>query len=112
MSENSHTADWFKSLLSNRVDKTTKHGTDTWNAFANLKGVSSNLGHEGKTHSKFKPFSPIEMMAFIGLATMNGLTPSMRFEHKFKSQMEDPLLEMICVLGSLERARRWKEFKH
>ena len=89
LSENCHPADWFKAFLSNRAGKITKHGTDVWNAFTNLKGLLSNLGHQSRTYSKFKRFSPIEIMVFVGLVTLNRLTPSMSFEHKFKSQMED-----------------------
>ena len=52
-SENSHPADWFKLLLSNRVGETTKCGTDTWNNFTNLKGLLPNLGHQGRIHLNF-----------------------------------------------------------
>ena len=91
ITENSHPADWFKLFLPNRVDKETEYGTDTQNTCTNLKGLLSNIGHEGRTYSKFKPFTPNEMMAFIGLLILNRLQPSMQFEYKFKSQIEDPV---------------------
>ena len=112
--ENSHPADWFKLFLPNRVDKVTKCGTDAWNTYTNLKGLLSNIGHEGRTYSKFKPFTPNEMMAFIGLLMLNGLQPSMRFEHKFKSQIEDPVAgnDLCARIFGENGSRRWKEFKH
>ena len=91
LSENSHPTDWFKAFLSNRVDEATKHGTGTQNTFTNLKGLPSNLGYQNRTCSKFKPLSPIEMMVFVGLAVLDGLMPSTRFECTFKIQMEPPV---------------------
>ena len=114
LTTSSHPADWFKAFLSNKVDKTVKYGTDLWTTYTNLKGLLSNIGHHGRTYSAFKPFSPLEIMNFIGLIIFNGLVPSMRFEYKFKTQMEDPVAgNDLCARVFGENAeRRWKEFKY
>jgi len=75
----------------NWVNKVNKYGTDLWTTYTNLKGLLSNIGHNRRSYSRFKPFTPIEVIAHIGLIILNGLIPSMRFEYKFKSQIEDPV---------------------
>ena len=57
----------------------------------NLKGLLSNIGHEVRTYSKFKPSTPNKMIVFIVLLILNGLQLSMQFDYKFKSQIEDPV---------------------
>ena len=113
LSENSHPADWFKALLSNRVGKTTKCKAGTWNTFPNLKGLLPNLGHQDRTCSKFEPLSPIEMVALVRLAMLSRLMPSTRFESKFKSQIEDPFAgnDSCARIFRDNGARLWKEFK-
>ena len=51
----------------------------------------SNVGHDERSYSKFKPFTLIEIIAFLRFINLNGLISSMRFKHKFKSQIEDPV---------------------
>ena len=90
ISENSNLEYWFKTFLENKLNRTHKHSTNAWNACANMKGLLSIIGYEGQLHQGFKDFSPMEMMAFIGLIMLNSLTLRMRL-HKFKTQQEDPV---------------------
>ena len=54
------------------------------------------------------------MMAFVGLIMLNGLIPSVHFEQKFKSQMEDPVagIDSCARIFGENGARRRKEFTH
>ena len=52
-------------------------------------------------------------MTFIGLITLNAMMSSMAFEHKFKTQQEDPLVGNdfhARVFGEIAN-RHWTEFK-
>ena len=110
----SHPANWFKEFLVNKVDKNVKYGTDLWTTYTNLKGLLSNIGHHSCTYSAFKPFSLLEIMNFIRLIIFNGLVPSMRFEYKFKTQIEDPVAgnDLFARVFRENAERYWKEFKY
>ena len=88
-----HPANWFKAFLGNKVDKVCKYRTDLCTAYTNLKGLLSNISYKSQSYSKFKWFTSIKIIDFIGLIILNSLIPSMRFECKFKTQIEDPIVD-------------------
>ena len=71
------------------------------------------LGYEGQPCQGFNAFSPVEIMAFIGLIALNSLTLRMIFEHNFKTQQEDPVArnDLCARIFGENKNRRWKEFK-
>ena len=65
-----------------------------------MKVLLSTLGNERRYFQDFKSFLPVEMMAFFGLITLNGLTSRMRSENEFKTQEEDPAAgNDVCELS-------------
>ena len=78
-----------------------------------MKGILSNLGCEGQSHQGFKAFSPVQMVAFIGLIIFNILIPKMKFEHDFKTQQENYVVanDLSDRIVGDKKSRCWKEFK-
>ena len=99
----SHPVDLFKAFLANKVDTTVKYSTDLQTTYMNLKGLLSNIRHYSRIYSAFKPFSLLEIINFIALIIFNGLVPSMRFEYKFKTQIEDHVASKIYTQQFLKR---------
>ena len=107
MLEIAHPVDWFKAFLGNKISKTCKHGTGLWATWTTIKGLISNIGHQGHSYGGFEHFSPCEIMDFIGLIMLNSLCPSMRFEHKFNTQEEDPVAgNDFCAIIFGEKSKR------
>ena len=52
--------------------------------YTNLKELLLSIRYQGKTYLNFKPFTLVEMMAFISLIILNRLIPSIWFEYKFE----------------------------
>ena len=52
-------------------------------------------------------------MDLTGLITLNGLCPSMQFEHEFKTHEEDPVAgnDFRGRIFGENAERRWKDFK-
>ena len=91
-----------------------KYDTNLWITYTNLKVLLSNIGNHGCTYSTFKPFSPLEIMNFIGLIIFNDLVLSMRLEYKSKTQMENPVdsNDLHTRVFGENTERSWKEFKY
>ena len=58
-----------------------------------MKALLLNISYQRNTHTRFKPFIPFEIMAFVGLIILNNLALSMRFGCKFKSQLENLVVD-------------------
>ena len=100
-------------FLPNEHSRACEHGADAWAAYASMKGLPPNLGNEGGSFQDFKEFPPVEMIVFIVLITLNGLTPSMGFECEFKTQEEVHMTEnYLCAreIGD-NLSRRWNELR-
>ena len=54
-----------------------------------MKGLLSNIRYHEIIYSRFKSFSLVKIIAFAGIAILNGLNLIIRIEYKLKSQIKD-----------------------
>ena len=112
----SHPAYWYNVLMPCSTRRQYNNGVTSiayFTSFTNKKAYMYNEGSGVTQYPEFKEFSVDEIMQYLGVYILNGLSPSSQVKMKFYLQKKNPTNGSdFCynTYGSCER-RGHKEFK-